>query len=149
MRKLALLVAVAGMVFAGTAAEADTAALQAAALAEGTCVNQWRFEGADVSTAGVDYGLAPEHKFPSQIEECKAAVIWLASHASRLAIDPECIAIGGDSAGALLDPADRGDKSRCCAPQNVRTVDTGIHTGGALAGAGVGKWFRAGNRVSP
>ena len=55
--------------------------------------------------AGVDYGLAPEHKFPSQIEECVAAVTWLASHASRLAIDPECIAIGGDSAGANLSLA--------------------------------------------
>lgn len=57
---------------------------------------------AGVLVAGVDYGLAPEYKFPSQIDECEAAVIWLARNADRLAIDPGCIAIGGDSAGANL-----------------------------------------------
>jgi hypothetical protein len=58
MRKLALLVAMAGMVFAGTAAEATTADLQAAAMAEASQTYHWRFEGADASTAGLDYEVS-------------------------------------------------------------------------------------------
>jgi acetyl esterase len=47
----------------------------------------------------VDYRLAPEHKFPAAIEDSYLAVQWAVNNAHRLAIDPERLAIGGDSSG--------------------------------------------------
>ena len=54
------------------------------------------------AVVGVDYGLAPQTKFPAAIDECLAAVAHLRDHAADWGIDPERIAIGGDSAGANL-----------------------------------------------
>jgi acetyl esterase len=50
----------------------------------------------------VDYGLAPEHPFPIPVQDCVAAVRWAATEGKSLGIDPERLAIVGDSAGANL-----------------------------------------------
>lgn len=50
----------------------------------------------------LDYRLAPEHRFPTAVEDCWAALRWLASQPDRMGIDPRRLAIGGDSAGGTL-----------------------------------------------
>jgi triacylglycerol lipase len=52
--------------------------------------------------ASVDYRLAPESIFPKALEDAYAALQWLTSNASLLAIDPERIAVAGESAGGGL-----------------------------------------------
>ena len=52
--------------------------------------------------ASINYRLAPEHKFPAQIEDVKCAVRFLRAHASEYKLNPNRIGAIGTSAGGHL-----------------------------------------------
>ncbi|MBK5223193.1 MAG: alpha/beta hydrolase [Acidimicrobiia bacterium] len=49
-----------------------------------------------------EYRLTPEAPWPAQIHDVKAAIRWVRANADRLGVDPDRIAIEGNSAGAHL-----------------------------------------------
>jgi acetyl esterase/lipase len=55
-----------------------------------------------ITAVAINYRLAPAHKFPAQIEDCKDAVRWMRTEAAKWKIDPEHIGGFGYSAGAQL-----------------------------------------------
>lgn len=50
----------------------------------------------------VDYRLAPEARYPACVEDVEAAVQFVRQHAPEYRIDPERIALSGDSAGGHI-----------------------------------------------
>ena len=59
-------------------------------------------DAAGVRVISAAYGLAPEHPFPSQVDDARAALAWLLDQAGELGVDPDRLAVAGDSAGAYL-----------------------------------------------
>ena len=55
-----------------------------------------------VAALSVDYKLSPEHRFPKAFEEIVAVTRLAAREGSDLGIDPDRLALGGDSAGGNL-----------------------------------------------
>jgi acetyl esterase len=53
------------------------------------------------AVVSVDYRLAPEHRFPTAVNDAWDAVRWIAAHARQLGLDGT-LALGGDSAGGTL-----------------------------------------------
>jgi acetyl esterase len=54
------------------------------------------------AVVALDYRLAPEHRFPTAVDDAWAAMTWLATHGAAIGLDGARIAVGGDSAGATL-----------------------------------------------
>jgi acetyl esterase/lipase len=58
--------------------------------------------GANAVVAFVEYALAPQARYPVQIEQCYAAAKWLVAHAAEYGIDSSRLAVAGDSAGGNM-----------------------------------------------
>ncbi|TLS35335.1 alpha/beta hydrolase [Pseudalkalibacillus caeni] len=56
----------------------------------------------DCLVISVDYRLAPENKFPAAVNDAYDSLSWIAEHADDFQIDPDRIAVAGDSAGGNL-----------------------------------------------
>ncbi len=52
--------------------------------------------------ATVDYRLAPQNRFPVQIQDCNAALDFIVAHAESYGLDPKRFVVGGASAGGHL-----------------------------------------------
>lgn len=59
-------------------------------------------ELAHCAVVSIDYRLAPEHRFPTAVDDAWDATAWLAANGAALGLDGTRIAVGGDSAGGTL-----------------------------------------------
>ena len=57
---------------------------------------------AHCAVLSVDYRLAPEHKFPTAVNDAWDVVQWLAHSGAERGLDTERLAVAGDSAGGTL-----------------------------------------------
>ncbi len=53
-------------------------------------------------TISVQHRLSPEATFPAPVDDAAAALHWVVAHAAELGLDPDRIALGGQSAGAAI-----------------------------------------------
>lgn len=62
----------------------------------------WLAKSSRGRVLAISYRLAPETRFPGQLEDVRAACAWAFQNAARLGATPEKIVLAGDSAGAYL-----------------------------------------------
>ncbi|MEQ1820750.1 MAG: alpha/beta hydrolase fold domain-containing protein, partial [Terricaulis sp.] len=62
----------------------------------------WLAKSSQGRVLAISYRLAPETRFPGQLEDVRAACAWAFQNAPRLGATPEKIVLAGDSAGAYL-----------------------------------------------
>ena len=108
--------------------------------------------GAGVAVVSVDYRMGPEHRFPAAVDDCVEATRWVRAQAAALALDPQRVAVGGDSAGGNLAAVvslvlrDAGDAAlafqlliypatdmRCTAPSHTRNAQGYVLTADTIA----------------
>ena len=80
----------------------------------------------------IDYRLAPQYKFPAQIDDCRSAVAWIRGHASEFKVDPKRLgAIGYSAGGHLVCLLGVTGEAPSAANGNVDTRLQAIAAGGA------------------
>ena len=96
---------------------------------------------AGCKVVAVDYRLAPEHAFPAAVDDCYAALKWVAANGGSIGVDVTRIAVAGDSAGgnlaAVISQIAKAEKGPRISfqlliyPVTDTNVDTGSYTDNA------------------
>jgi len=111
-------------------------------------------KGADAVVVSVEYRLAPEHPYPAGLDDCYAALCWLHDHAAELGVDPDRLAVGGQSAGGGLSAAvallarDRGGPPLCFQLLGIPELDDRLDTPSMRAFADTPMWHRPNAELS-
>lgn len=58
--------------------------------------------GADAIVVNVEYRMAPEHPFPTPINDCISALQWTSKHIASFGGDPKKLFVAGESAGGNI-----------------------------------------------
>jgi acetyl esterase len=101
-----------------------------------------------VVAVSVDYRLAPEHPFPAGVEDCYSVLTWLAAEAVSLGVDPQRIAVfgqsagGGLAAGLALMARDRGGPALCFQVLGIPELDDRLETPSMVAFTDTPMWNR-------
>jgi acetyl esterase/lipase len=101
--------------------------------------------------ASVEYRLAPEHPHPAPVEDCYAALCWLAHQATELGVDPTRLVVAGGSAGGGLAAGlallarDRGGPPLAAQLLICPMIDDRAVTGSSTELDGEGIWDRTSN----
>jgi acetyl esterase len=91
--------------------------------------------GAQAAVVFPDYRRAPEAQYPSQIEEAYTTAAWIVEHGGEHALDPDRLAIAGDSVGGNMTIAvtlmakERGGPSFAAQLLYYPVTDAGMDTG--------------------
>lgn len=101
----------------------------------------------DAVVVSVEYRLAPEDPFPAGLEDCHAALVWTASNAASLGVDPARLAIAGQSAGGGPQRGsrlarDRGGPAICFQLLEIPELDDRLDTPSMLAFQDTPFWNR-------
>ncbi len=105
------------------------------------------------AVVSVEYRLAPETPHPGPVEDCFAAVSWVAAHADQYGMDPDQIVIIGGSAGGGLAAAvgllarDRGAPSLAGQLLMCPMLDDRNDSASVVQMAPTRMWNRAANEV--
>lgn len=87
-----------------------------------------------IVVVAVEYRLAPEHPFPAGLDDCYAALQWMATEAGALGVDTDRIGVYGQSAGGGLAAAlallarDRGGPPLCFQFLGIPELDDRLET---------------------
>ncbi|WP_299662526.1 alpha/beta hydrolase [uncultured Ruegeria sp.] len=79
--------------------------------------------------ATLNYTIAPEARLGQMVEECRNALLWLASQADTLGYDPSHIILSGHSAGAHLAAMVMATSSDLLAKAGLRIRDVILISG--------------------
>lgn len=108
--------------------------------------------GSGCVTVFVDYRLGPKYPFPHGFNDCYRALEWTVERAGELGIDPQRIAVAGDSAGGALAVAvaqkarDSGLASLCGQMLIYPVIDNESRTASAVEFLDTPMWTRLSNR---
>lgn len=80
-----------------------------------------------VATLAVDYALAPDHRFPTPVEQGYAALDWLVANAAELGVDPARIAVNGTSSGGNIAAAvTLANRARAAHPLRLQILEVPV-----------------------